>query len=93
MNLSNIMLTQVIFRRTLHQILSIFFRENILFLRISYYTLRYIKLQTYPNMVVMLLKHMPFPLEATSLIDVLQGSQILNRSNQTLIIALTINIV
>ena len=44
-------------------------------------------------MVVMLLKHMPFPLEATSLIDVLQGSQILNRGNQTSIIALTTNIV
>ena len=41
----------------------------------------------------MLLKHMPFPLESTSLIDVLQGSQILNRGSQTSIIALTINIV
>ena len=64
-----------------------------LFLRISYYILRYIKLQTYPNMVVMLLKHMPFPLEATSLIDVLQGSQILYGGNQTLIDALPINVV
>ena len=44
-------------------------------------------------MVVMLLKHMPFPLEATSLIDVLQGSQILNGGNQTLINALPINVV
>ena len=44
-------------------------------------------------MVVMLLKHMPFPLEATSLIDVLQGSQILNGGNQTLIDALPINVV